>query len=89
MTENTDNSQIDTEQLAECMEQYREADSRERKREIENRVLAETVWRTRSQAQTETEKAKFSQSELEVIHSAVTDDALEAKRLLRRNLVNR
>ncbi len=87
MTENTDNSQIDTEQLAECMEQYREADSRERKREIENRVLAETVWRTRSQAQTE--KAKFSQSELEVIHSAVTDDALEAKRLLRRNLLNR
>jgi hypothetical protein len=87
MTENTDNSQIDTEQLAECMEQYREADSRERKREIENRVLAETVWKTRSQAQTE--KAKFSQSELEVIHSAVTDDALEAKRLLRRNLVNR
>jgi hypothetical protein len=87
MTENTDNSQIDTEQLAECMEQYREADSRERKREIENRVLAETVWKTRSQAQTE--KAKFSQSELEVIHSAVTDDALEAKRLLRRNSLNR
>jgi hypothetical protein len=87
MTENTNNSQIDTEQLAECMEQYREADSRERKREIENRVLAETVWRTRSQAQTE--KAKFSQSELEVIRSAVTDDALEAKRLLRRNSLNR
>jgi hypothetical protein len=87
MTENTDNSQIDTEQLAECMEQYREADSRERKREIENRVLAETVWKTRSQAQTE--KPKFSQSELEVIHSAVTDDALEAKRLLRRNSLNR
>ncbi|MBX0295439.1 hypothetical protein [Haloarcula nitratireducens] len=86
MTDNTTNVEIDTEQLAEYIRQYRETDDREQQRELENRVLAETVWRT------PTEPAKdefsFSQRELEIIHDELPEDALEARRLLRRGLLD-
>lgn len=81
MIKNTDDIEIDIEQLAEYIEQYRETDDREKQREIENQVLAETVWKTRSE--TQTDELTLSHRDAEIIRAAVSDDALEAKRLLR------
>ena len=86
MTDDTPTVEIDTEQLAEYIHQYRETDDREKQRELENQVLAETVWQTLSEP--EKDEFTFSQRELEIIGNKLPEDALEARRLLRRGFVD-
>lgn len=78
---------IDIERVEETVEQYAETDDRARQRELENEVLAATVWRTEQDQ--EEDQLTLDRAEVQEIHSALPDDALEARQLLRQNDVEK
>lgn len=77
---NTDPT-IDVGQINDLIDQYHQTEDRAKRREIENRVLSETVWK---ELPSEVE-AKFciSEDQIERVYEELPDDALEAKRILR------
>lgn len=81
MTEDTTNIDIDVEQLSEYIEQYQDATDREEQREIENKVLAETVWKTLPQSQDDL--LVLNERQVEILSRDLPDDAEKAKRMLR------
>lgn len=78
---NTDNINIDRAQIRNLVHQYRETDDHQEQRQIENRVLRETVWQS-SLLSSETGPA-LSQEQLERVYAELPDDAKEAKRIVR------
>ena len=72
---------IDIEQITTLIQQYHDTDSRAKQREIENSVLSETVWK--DPLADGDDEFTISGDSVELIYSALPDDAKEAKRLLR------
>ena len=80
MTDDTNNIDIDARQLKGYIKQYRATTDRKKQREIENQVLAETVWK---EPQNQEPELTLGKSQIEVLYSALPDDAEEARRILR------
>jgi hypothetical protein len=78
---------IDAAQIAEHIEAYREAADPEERRQIENAVLAETVWKTDPRLRED--KLVLDEPDVDVLSSALPDDAEEAQRILRSFYVQR
>lgn len=81
MTE--DNHDIDLKRLSELMEDYQSTTTREKQRQIENEVLAETVWKVRQ------ENHLLSEADLKTLLDRIDDDDEVAKRILIRPFVNK
>jgi hypothetical protein len=79
MTDTT--TTIDTDRIVDLIHQYHQTESRAEQREIENDVLAETVWQ---EPPTEADdEFSISGDNVELIYSELPEEALEAKRVLR------
>lgn len=78
----TDELTINTTKLRRFIKQYAETDDRAEQRDIEDKVLAETVWKTLSED--EDDKLTLNGEQVELIHRELPDEAREAKRILRR-----
>jgi len=87
MTDNITEIDIDSAQLAEYARQYQEDTTREERRNIENKILAETVWKP-SPAEQEDVLA-LNEAQIERIYEDLPDDAKEAKRILRSYYLDR
>lgn len=80
MSENTNNIDIDAAKVSDLVEEYRETTDREEQREIENQVLAETVWKA---APHEDEGLLLNEAQVEKIYEKLPEDAAESRRILR------
>ena len=68
---------IDLTRLHELMDEYQSTTERQRQREIENKVLAETVWKTRNH------EHRISDADLQRLLESVDEDDKIANRILR------
>lgn len=80
-------SLIDIERVAEAVEKYAETSDRERQRELENEVLAATVWQAEDDE--DEDQLVLDRVEAETIAQELPEDAHEAQRLLRRLYVDK
>ena len=85
MTEK-DNPTFDSDRVAELMDEYTEARTQQKRRAIENQVLAETVWR--AEQDDPDSFASFSREEWERISQEVETDDEGIRMLLRKPFVN-
>ena len=89
MTDDTTNIdiEIDVDQLSEYIQQYKDATDREEQREIENKVLAETVWKTLPQSKDDL--LVLNERQVEILSRDLPDDAEKAEQILRSMYVQR
>ena len=76
---------IDGAQLRKYIRQYWNTDGRERQREIESKVLAETVWQ--DPPGRKPEEVTVTTAEVERIYGELPEDAHDAKRILRASVL--
>lgn len=82
MTEPT--NLIDIEQVEEAVREYAETTDRERQRELENEVLAATVWRTRPEERDD--QIALDKEDVATLRENLPEDAEYARMILRRSL---
>jgi hypothetical protein len=78
---------IDMEWIEELVEEYADAEHRRERREIENRVLAETVWQVPANQRDHEDNLVLKDYEIDKIRQKLPDDAIEANRLLRKHRI--
>jgi predicted metal-dependent RNase len=78
---------IDMERIEELIEEYANAKRRQKKREIENEVLAETVWK--ALPENHPGQLVLTEDQVERIRRSLPDDEEEADSILRRLYVKR
>ncbi|RCU48346.1 hypothetical protein DU504_14170 [Haloplanus salinus] len=76
---------ITTDQADELVEEYADAEHRRERREIENRVLAETVWQVPENQGDHEGDFVSKHYEIDRIRQKLPDDAIEANRLLKKH----
>ena len=76
---------ITTDQADELVEEYADAEHRRERREIENRVLAETVWQVPENQRDLDGDFVSKHYEIDRIRQKLPDDAIEANRLLKKH----
>lgn len=74
---------IDVSQLYDLMDDYESTNSRTRQREIENKILEETVWQVREK------DFVLSEADLRTLLDRVDDEDNVSRRILMRRFVNR
>lgn len=82
MTEPT--NLIDIEQVEAAVRKYAETTDRERQRELENKVLAATVWQT--QPDRRDDQIALDKTDVATLRESLPEDAEYARMILRRSL---
>lgn len=75
------NNSINIERITDLIRQYHQTENRKERRRIENKILSETVWQEPLTDQVD--EYSISGDDVEVVYSALPDNAQEAKRVLR------